>query len=161
MPGAGGPGPRGQRGPGEKPTRKSGWEFRALHMGSGRPWAPPAHAYRRAEASAAWPPLLGGFRQSPAGAGGWSSPSGLVTGRHWLRHQGPHHPLPPGSGRAAAVSSSGGGAALGALCLWRRVSCGPRGPGGGRGGRAGGSPGVPGRGRRPSGRLGPPPQRRP
>ncbi|XP_053411076.1 zinc finger protein 713 isoform X4 [Nycticebus coucang] len=36
-------------------------------------------------------------------AGGWSSPRGPGTWRHWLRHQGPQHPLPPGSGLAAAT----------------------------------------------------------
>lgn len=131
-------------------------------MGSGRPRAPLAHAYRAAEASAARPPLLEGFRQSPAGAGGWSSPSGPVTRRHWLRHQRPHHPLPPWSGRAAAaaavvvVAASGGGAARGALCLWRRVSAAAA---RGQGGRP---PGVPGpRSRTPPLRSTPAPQQRP
>ncbi|XP_070145584.1 uncharacterized protein [Ovis canadensis] len=119
--GSGGRGPGSQRGSGEKPTEGSGWEFPARPVGRGRAPAPPAHAYRRAGASAARPPLLGGLRQSLAGPGGWSSPRGPVTGRHWLRHPGPHHLLPPRSGRAAAAAASGGGAARGALCLCRRV----------------------------------------
>lgn len=145
--GSGGRGPGSQRGSGEKPTEGSGWEFPARPVGRGRAPAPPAHAYRRAGASAARPPLLGGLRQSLAGPGGWSSPRGPVTGRHWLRHPGPHHLLPPRSGRAAAAAASGGGAARGALCLCRRVSAAPAGGWrarvlGGRGSR-GGEPSTP------------------
>ncbi|XP_032462595.1 zinc finger protein 713 isoform X1 [Phocoena sinus] len=75
-------------------------------MGSGRPWAPPAHAYRRAEASAARPPLLGGFRQSPAAPAAGPTPGP----RHWAslaQASGPSSPSPAwvrtGSGSGGVV----------------------------------------------------------
>lgn len=116
--------------------------------GRGRAPAPPAHAYRRAGASTARPPLLGGLRQSLAGPGGWSAPGAPSPGRHWLRHPGPHHLLPPRSGRAAAAAASGGGAARRRPLSVQAGECGARGQewrgeGAGRAGSRGREPSTP------------------
>lgn len=53
---------------------------RSTILGERRAQGTLAHAYQGSEANAARSPLREGFRHSPPGAGGWSSPRGPVTG---------------------------------------------------------------------------------